>query len=414
MPTPSCGCSLACNGDFCPVDLATGGIEYFDSFLLTIYGSFDIAWFNLYRDNSGNAEDRNRNMGINWSSRQMAYYDILNDDSIRIIFAPGRGGTTYWFEKYEDGYRPLFGCHAQMLIAGVQSTGELRLVEEDGTVTLFDTATQLIKSQTSPAGIVTTYEHDSSNRISDVQREHDNGSLTIESRKFDYDGNDRLQYATLRRNTNQSAPYTWAEIRHVEFVYYTSDVTNKGNTGDVKYIKEQLYDSGTSSWIDDKIRYFRYYTASESNGYQHGMKLALSPEGYKRLANAVSVPEAASDATLAEYASHYFQYDDTNRQATRSDVAGGQISNTTSYALNPRNPTLISTNWVRKAVMTTPDGSTKTVYSNNAGQDLLVDHYDGSDHWITYTNYNSDYRVIELVHPSAIDMSTDPYNDARR
>ena len=88
MPTPSCGCSLSCNGDFCPVDLATGGIEYFDSFLQTIYGSFDIAWFNLYRDNSGNAEDRNRNMGFNWSSRQMAYYDILDDDSIRIIFAP--------------------------------------------------------------------------------------------------------------------------------------------------------------------------------------------------------------------------------------------------------------------------------------------------------------------------------------
>ncbi len=66
--------------------------------------------------------------------------------------------------------------------------------------------------------------------------------------------------------------------------------------------------------------------------------------------------------------------------------------------------------WHFKAVMTQPDGSTKTVYSNHAGRDLLIDHDSSSGRWIHYNKYNAQGHLEWQVEPSAIDMS-DPYDD---
>ena len=404
LPPPSCG-QTPCEGAG-PYDAATGAADVGFSFLQTNFASFKISWYNLYP--SGNP---NRGISPNWSSSQFA---VLTDhgtgNGISVMFAPGRDGScdcggasnnTYWFdntppvteELIPGPYAPLFGCHAKLT-----KPDDWRLVEEDGTVTIFDESSGLIKSQTTPGGQTTEYSASTSpDRITEMRR---TVSGKAESRTFEYDSGD-LQYVTLRTTNNVNTdPIIWTEIRRLEFVYYTSNETSKGNDGDLKLIKQQLPGTTPGTWVDDKIHLFRYYTSGEQDGFQHGLKYVLSPEGYERMSD----PEGASNAVLAPYASVYYEYD-SNRRVSKVSTEGGQRTETIVISDNPNTsptPAFTPDDWHRKAVIAMPDGLVKTVYSNHVGQDLLVDDKSGTDNWITYRKYNADYRLEQLVHPSAI------------
>ncbi len=289
-----------------------------------------------------------------------------------------------------------------------------RLVEADGTVTVFDGSNFLIKSQTTPGGQTTefSYTTGSTIRVAEMKRSFAYGSsqLTIEYRKFEYDGNDRLQYVTLQRATTTNGTPT--DIRRLELVYYTTNEDTKGNVGDLKLVKQQLLAPGPT-WVDNKIHLFRYYTESEEDGFQHALKYVLSPQGYDEITD----PEGWDNSELAPFASVYYEYD-SERRVSKVAVEGGAVEETIVYAINENTtdppPDFTYDQWFRKAVITQPNVLKKTIYSNHIAQDLLIDDDKdgtGTNNWITFSKYNSDYRLIELVHPSAIDMNGTPYND---
>ena len=446
-PPPSCGRKPCENA--MPFDAATGAVEQSFSFMSTNHGSTDLTWYNLY-ETGGNPDNPDRGLGPNWSMSQFAELTDHNDGTVSVMFAPGRdcgngpdgpgGGCNtgggirandvvgsyfsnmYWFAESSTAgtYTGCFGCLASLTqIPATAESGtppdDWRLVEVDGTVTVFDGTNGLIKSRTTPGGQVTEFSYSTTTpvRIDEMRRtfEYGTNDVTIESRLYEYDNDDALQYITLRRTDDDSSDPDWTEIRRTELVYYASDEASKGTDGDLKLIKQQLPGTISGTWTDDKITLFRYYTENESDGFQHGLKYVLSPEGYERLNDVPGeTPETASNTVLAPFVSVYYEYDSKRRVKTVS-TEGGLVSDTIAFSENKSLANYDYNNWLRKCVITRPDGLVKTVYSNHIGQDLLVDDKDGNDHWITNWKYNVDGRLEQMVHPSAIDMSSAPYKE---
>src|SRR5205807_6429486 len=114
---------------------------------------------------------------------------------------------------------------------------------------------------------------------------------------------------------------SWVSARQIVYAYYDGTLAH-GNAND---LLTATLEDGSGSTLDTE--YFRYYTG-ESGGYKEGMKYRFSATDYGRLLAAqgsFTNIENASDATVAPYASSYFQYDTTQR-VTREDVAGAGTS----------------------------------------------------------------------------------------
>jgi hypothetical protein len=112
---------------------------------------------------------------------------------------------------------------------------------------------------------------------------------------------------------------------------------------------------------------------------------------------------------VAQYADSYFEYDGQQRVIKEIAAAGTQSYSytytTSEFGDDPNN-------WHLCTVETRPDGSTRTVYMNNAGQPMIDDLSDGTNHWITYQSFDDQYRVLQIASPSAIDLSGTPYDPA--
>lgn len=446
-PPPTTVTTTRCNRAM-PFDAATGAAEQSFSFMPTPHGSFDLRWYNLpiYSTN-----DSDYGLGPNWFAWQFARIINVVDDVHVIIFLPGRecgcrsgsasgspggigpiglgggsgssGGSggptsgnhgTMWFTLTEEFcYMPndiSQTIKKLNLTPGVKpgSDTHFQMTAPDGTVTLFLIANGLITKQTSPGGQVTEYiHHPTLDRIEEVRRVETLGSGTnIESRRFSYDSNERVTSVLLSRSTSATDPISWTDIRRLSIEYYSTTETGIGNPGDLKSVTEQYPGFTAGTWIDDKTTLFRYYTASESNGFKHGLKYVLSPEGYDRMSD----PENATNAALAPYASVYYEYDNNSRRVTKVATEGGLVENTISYVENSLTSPSIG-DWVRKAVVTMPDSSTKTVYSNHLGQDLLIDDEDGTSSWVTHYKYNGAGQMLEKAYPSAVASYSDTEDD---
>jgi len=129
----------------------------------------------------------------------------------------------------------------------------------------------------------------------------------------DKDG--RLQYATQQRDT--------ANIRQTVNDYFVTGDTF-GSVGDLKTVKLQQWNAGTSAWDDLGTSYYRYYKSGDAHGFAHGLKYVVGPEAYARMlaAQPPITPETATDTQIASYADHYFEYDTSNR-VTLEKVKGG-------------------------------------------------------------------------------------------
>ena len=68
-------------------------------------------------------------------------------------------------------------------------------------------------------------------------------------------------------------------------------------------------------------------------------------------------------------------------------------------------------NWAVKTVVTNPDGSTDTVYSNFIAEVLLDDHYDPASlqHTIEFYGYNNQAQLVLDAAPSAVTGYSDTF-----
>src|SRR5690606_15342390 len=105
--------------------------------------------------------------------------------------------------------------------------------------------------------------------------------------------------------TRQASPPV--NLRRVVYTYYETGDTH-GSPGDLQTATVQIYQSG--AWQDYETGYYRYYLDGDPDGFAHGLKYALGPAAFQRLADdpAVTDPLTATDAQVAAHADFQFQY----------------------------------------------------------------------------------------------------------
>lgn len=154
--------------------------------------------------------------------------------------------------------------------------------------------------------------------------------------------------------------------------------------------------------------YYRYYTAEAANGYHHGLKYALGATALGRLVGAVGTDlNNLSDAQLAPFSDHYFEYD-TQRRVTKevasgagcSACSGGQGEYTFAYVASSHPAGTNS--WATQTTVTLPDGTQEIVFSNARGQVLLTDYRSAGLSWLNYYRYDADGRLVLQANPSAV------------
>ena len=156
------------------------------------------------------------------------------------------------------------------------------------------------------------------------------------------------------------------------------------------------------------VTYYRYYTgdynAASNPGVAHDVLCILDPTSVARLMKAESYTsygqlDDLSDAQILAYADEYYTYDSANN-VYQEYTGGGAAISTFSYATSTlpddRN------NWQTETIETRGDGTTVTTLENFAGQVVLQDTSDGTNHWVTYNVYDESGNLLDAYQPSAI------------
>ncbi len=130
---------------------------------------------------------------------------------------------------------------------------------------------------------VTSYTSD--DHIAELQRSQTSGGNTItESWLNSYlpTGNANaglLSSVTLRRQVNGGA---WSTVQQVQYAYYDGTQQYGGNVGD---LMTATVEDGNNNVLSTD--YYRYYTAGQTGGFQHGLSYVFNPQSYARLTAAL-------------------------------------------------------------------------------------------------------------------------------
>jgi hypothetical protein len=235
------------------------------------------------------------------------------------IVAVSSGTAALWFDYQQSGaYTAEFYEGTEYALQADGSTGDFLLTDAQGdSVRFYGFGTSLplaqrgqFKSFTDPYGdTISVTSHSGSGQTTEVQRSVVSaGVTTTESFLYSYittgDLAGLVQNVTLRRQVGAGG---WTTIRQAAYTYYDGQ-SSEGRYGDLE--TEQIEDA-VGNVLD--TTYFRYYLPGEANGYTDGLKYYFGPAAYARLAAAVGNPLSASDAQVAPYADHYYQYDTSQR-----------------------------------------------------------------------------------------------------
>jgi YD repeat-containing protein len=115
---------------------------------------------------------------------------------------------------------------------------------------------------------------------------------------------------------------------------------------------------------------------------------------------------------IVKFTCYYYEYDADGRVS--KEVVFGN-SNESNFSNTPSTNDQGYNNWSRKSVETQLNGTTKTVYTNYAGEVLLSDLYDAhatpsTAHTITYNEYDDKGQLILSAAPSAVSGYTKDQN----
>ena len=267
-------------------------------------------------------------------------------------------------------------------------------------------------SVTPPGGNTTAVFAESGSEILDVRRSYQQGSDTVtESYLYDFLDSGahagHMERVTLRRRINSGA---WTNILKVEYAYYGSSDSH-GGLNDLKTATRHEWSGG--GWTSLDTSYYRYWKEGDAKGSAHLLKYVVGPEAFVRLEAAVSNPFTASDATVAQYADNYYEYN-ADRFATKEITDGGSREFSFAYSLNPNyNPSQPRdfNFWMRKTVETLPDGTRNIVFCNAVGMTMLKIVESGTDRWLEFNRFDDEGRGILSASSSAVSGYDEDLND---
>jgi hypothetical protein len=331
--------------------------------------------------------------GMNWLSGSLPMLSQCVSGEVAVTFDLC---TAYWFSESGGSYGPRFGAKQELIFDSMLC----RFIFKDcnGDVWQFTNKGQFDSVKYKNAQEVAVTERTSDGKIKKTSRTvTQDGKTTTDANVFEYYDSGaaagRIKQITFQRSTNPTAG-----IRRMVYTYYGADEEH-GSAGDLKTATEQIL-AGTT-WVDHETSYYRYYKAGEAGGFEHGLKYALGPEAFERLKSdpQVSDPFLATDAKVAQYADHYYEYD-AQQRVTKSVVQAGLHTFTYAYETSAHSDDY--NHWKLKVTLTRPDGSQQITYNNFLGQAMLTDLASGSDHWLEY--YQFDGQAHEVLHarPSAV------------
>lgn len=412
----------------CPLNTASP-VRYWNGAVVLSFDDIVAPYGRLTHTRSYNnttSQDYDGPNGWNWFIAQMPYL-VADGTSVAVVFDPN---FPIWFDEVSGSYVSRDGSIDLTLThdAGANTLTFVRTIggPAGSTVTTvfndFNTASRQgqFLSQTDTAGVTTSIAASTTPGITDLQCVMTVGGTdyygSLLYAYFTSGANSgKLSSVTYRRKTGSGG--SWVNIKKYVYTYYDSNGSH-GLINDLKTATEQQYDSGSSSWQDIAVSFYRYYVDGTGAGFAHGLKIEVGPEGYRRAFNDSINFDSASDATLKDYADHYFEYDSTTRKVTKEIAAvcvscpgGGTTTDTFSYSNSGFSDGV--NNWKYKTVQTLPDGATLTVYSNYRGAPIfhLYTASNGTDKWYRFWRYNSNMQVNGEAESSAISGYDEAYAD---
>jgi RHS repeat-associated protein len=362
--------------------------------------------------------------GSGWVDTYIPHLIQADGSTSNTLILITNGNTAYYYDLVNGVYQPRIDDGSKLTYNNTNDT--YTLIDTSGDTSVlngFNSSRPAAQrgefaSFSDPFGdtmAVTSYTSDG--HVGEMQRSAtSNGQTTTESFLYSYlpTGNPNaglLGGVTERRQVNGGA---WTTVRQVQYGYYDGTQQYGGNLGDL--MTATVLD-GNNNVLDTS--YYRYYTAGNPNGYQHGLEYVFNPDSYLRLTAALGTNVSSlTDAQVAPYADNYFRYDgqkrvtqETVQGAGDSQTGGGLGTYTFAYTASSNTPGF--QNWAVKTVVTNPDGSSDTVYSNFIAEVLLDDHYDPASglHTIEFYGYNNQAQLILDAAPSAVTGYSDTFAD---
>ena len=408
-----CGCndnnpglpagSSACNDN--PVFFKNGAIELTVTDLASPLGS-PLAQSRAFANRM--SADYFGPTGWNWVGPEVPSL-VFSGSSIMVLFGPNK---PYWFDVSGSTYTPRYAILGAQLSYDSTNHQYVFVLRAPGRTdqTIFDVSGRLV-SRTDANGLTisTTYVSGLLTTLTRVV-----GSVTERLRyTYSYEGSGYV-FANVTYSREISSVET--NVLRAVYTYYASGHAY-GNVGDLKTVTLQQPTSG-GGWENISVRYHRYYKSGDTDGFAHGLKLHIGPEGYRLAWNNGINFETATDATLRTYSEHYFKYDPSTRAVTFEDAAicstcpRGTTGDT--FVITQRGSGGTGFNsWQTRCELTFRDGSKLTVYTNSVAQPIfkIETSADGTQEWYHFFQYDSEGRLVVEASPSAITGYNEIYDD---
>jgi YD repeat-containing protein len=353
--------------------------------------------------------------GYNWWVQQLPYAGSVSSTILQITISPKK---TYWFDKSGTTFAPRYSF-LDVRLAQNTSAGTLTFADNSQgkteTIVLSSSTGQFI-SHTDGRGVQTSITSVSGGLINGLQRSFNDSSGVITTEQLIYNYGSGALTGILQSVTYQiqvGAGTGFVPVKQVAYTYYDASDPN-GNPKDLQSAAQQL-PNGSGGWNTVGVDYYRYWIASSTYGFVHGLAMHFGPEAYRLIFNLgidITNNADAPDTLVQPYADHYFQYDSSWRVTEEisavcpSCPGGGTTSDTYLYTPNTSYPGDGYNTWKMCTTQTLPDGSKIVVYSNYAAQVMLKVRIDstGTSMWATYYRYQSDGQVMWEAMPSAVEI----------
>ncbi|ADB18360.1 YD repeat protein [Pirellula staleyi DSM 6068] len=360
-------------------------------------------FYSNQRHRDGALVNESWGQGVNWGVDNWPYLANFNDDNSIVVICFSQEFSVF-FSKSDSTYTPINGAEDRYTLAADTVNDVFKLTDPQGTVWEFldfsaaPGIAGLLSKATMSGGQLLEVTSYTSSSIAEVQKTYSDGMLYYtEKYSYSYSGA-LLTSVTLERRLG-SGPYQ--NIQRCSYEYYDG-TDGYGSLNDLKMTVSERWNG--SEWEDPKTHYYRYYIDSADGvGFQHGLWYVLSPESYRRAVLAGIDPLWADSSELDPFADYRLEYD-SNQQVTREVVMGG--AREYSFALTNRTGTLVDdlNEWRVRMVMTQPDNSIVTVFTNYIGQAILhvLEDATTSQSWCNFFEYDTSARVISHANSSAV------------